>query len=206
MWWGWLCPSFKAHLRRTYPWIRVVYVPASCTPVGQPMDAGIIAMIKGEMRRLFSSWSLTHVLDQLNKGVANCDIFLDLSLPTMKKNIVMWASAAMAYMDDKRDKIIHCWEKTGLLAAWEHGVQVEAASKASELFPNLADLDSLSIEIDSDNEEPVANDPFENDVMTNDEEVELGVHIMEQASASMQEVVPAEPSDDDMSDSDDGEV
>ena len=31
----------------------------------------------------------------------------------------------------------HCWASTGLLQAWERSVQVEAAGKLAQLFPNM---------------------------------------------------------------------
>ena len=46
VWWGWLDARFRGWLKTNYPWVRLIFVPASCTPVGQPMDAGIIAIIK----------------------------------------------------------------------------------------------------------------------------------------------------------------
>ena len=47
-WWGWLDAEFREWLRAEYPWVLQVIVPPRCTPVGQPDDAGIIAMLKGE--------------------------------------------------------------------------------------------------------------------------------------------------------------
>jgi len=49
-WWGWLDASFRDFVKRNYPWIRLLFVPAGCTPVAQPMDAGIIAKVKGILR------------------------------------------------------------------------------------------------------------------------------------------------------------
>ena len=37
--------------------------------------------------------------------------------------------------------IIHCWETTQLLRAWERPVQLEASQKAKELFPNINQAD-----------------------------------------------------------------
>eukprot|EP00966_Prymnesium_polylepis_P037282 865795-Prymnesium_polylepis.1 len=51
-----------------YPWIRLLFVPASCTPVAQPMDAGIIAKLKGKMRKLYGIWVLGLTLEQLRNG------------------------------------------------------------------------------------------------------------------------------------------
>ncbi len=47
-WWGWLDQDFRKWLHDKYPWILEVFVPARCTPVAQPDDAGIIAMLKGD--------------------------------------------------------------------------------------------------------------------------------------------------------------
>ena len=33
--------------------------------------------------------------------------------------------------------MLHCWEETQLLRAWERIVQIEASSRAKEIFPNL---------------------------------------------------------------------
>ena len=45
-WWGWLDADFLHWLKATYPWIRLIFVPPSCTPIGQPMDAGVIAKVR----------------------------------------------------------------------------------------------------------------------------------------------------------------
>ena len=37
-------------VRRAYPWIRLLFCPGSCTPVGQPMDAGAFAKLKVLLR------------------------------------------------------------------------------------------------------------------------------------------------------------
>jgi len=52
-WWGWLDASFRDFVKQSYPWIRLLFVPAGCTPVAQPMDAGIIAKVKGILRAFY---------------------------------------------------------------------------------------------------------------------------------------------------------
>ena len=49
-------------------------------------------------------------------------------------------------MSTNAEGIIHCWEKTGLLAAWDTSVQVEAACRAKEIFPNLVSAESVVAE------------------------------------------------------------
>jgi hypothetical protein len=52
-WWGWLDAEFREWLKQEHPYVLLLLVPACCTPVGQPNDAGIIAILKGEFIRLF---------------------------------------------------------------------------------------------------------------------------------------------------------
>ena len=40
-------------------------------------------------------------------------------------------------MAGKKEKVVHCWDKTGLLGAWLQQNGVEAVTRAAELFPNL---------------------------------------------------------------------
>ena len=49
--------------------------------------------------------------------------------------------------------IVHCWEKTKLLRAWEGPVLAEAARRAEELFPNLSDGDFLPADFKEVDEE-----------------------------------------------------
>ena len=68
--WMWGDAGFVAWLRAAYPWIRRVYVPGRRTPVAQPCDAGLIAKIKGKIRRSFAGWIMTQTTRQLDAGPA----------------------------------------------------------------------------------------------------------------------------------------
>ena len=59
-----------------------------------------------------------------------------------------------------RAGIVHCWEKTKLLRAWEGTVQAEAARRAEELFPNLSDGDFLPADFKEDEEAGFMGHPF----------------------------------------------
>ena len=52
-WYGWQDKGVRQFIKGQFPWLRMVYVAGRCTPVGQPMDAAIIAMLKGELRLMF---------------------------------------------------------------------------------------------------------------------------------------------------------
>ena len=68
VWYGWIDPGFTAWLRESYPFVRLIYVPPACTPIGQPMDAGIIPSVKGLMRKKYGQWCLAYVSGWLKGG------------------------------------------------------------------------------------------------------------------------------------------
>ena len=128
-WWGWLDANFRAWLAAEYPWIRLLFVPAACTPVAQPMDAGIIAKIKGILRRLYGAWVVMITQEQIKAGVKPEEIKVPMDVPTCKKNLFKWLSESTNVLNNDKTGIVHCWESTKLLRAWEREVQVEAARK-----------------------------------------------------------------------------
>ena len=55
-------------VKQKYPWTRLIFVPAGCTPVAQPMDRGVIAKLKAIVRRMYNSWVTNLVTAQLGAG------------------------------------------------------------------------------------------------------------------------------------------
>ena len=58
------------------------------------LDAGIIAMIKGILRKLFGIWARDLTISQLNSGTAPSDIKLPSDVPTCKMNLCKWLAQA----------------------------------------------------------------------------------------------------------------
>ena len=83
-------------------------------------------------------------------------------VPTCKTNLFKWLSAAVDELNKDRAGagIVHCWEKTKLLRAWEGTVLAEAARRAEELFPNLSDGDFLPADFKEDEEAGFMGLPF----------------------------------------------
>ena len=135
-WWGWLDASFRDFVKRNYPWIRLLFVPAGCTPVAQPMDAGIIAKVKGILRTLYGRWACDLTVAQIEGGSKPEDVKIPSNVKTCRLNLFTWLSEAASRMRDEEGAkgIVHCWGSTQLLRAWDHEVQQEAAKMASELF------------------------------------------------------------------------
>ena len=142
VWWGWLDPTFLAHIKTNYPWLKVCYVPACCTPIGQPQDGGTIAKVKASLRQMFNSWVLQETLKHMDSGKEADTFELDLSAPTMKTKLTLWLAKACAQVPESL--VVKTWENTGLLRAWDPDFQREAVREASRLFPNMSKPDLQS--------------------------------------------------------------
>jgi hypothetical protein len=134
-WYGWQDKGFRHLVKKDFPWLKLVYVPGRCTPVGQPMDAGIIAMRKGDLRREFGGWAAGYVHNELTTHKDPSNIELPHDVPTCKHNLTVWLANGIGRMQP--EKVAHCWESTKLLQAWDKNVQREAAAKAHVLFKGV---------------------------------------------------------------------
>ena len=114
------------------------------------MDAGIIAKIKGKLRKLYGSWVIKLTQEQILKGIAPEAIKVPADIPTCKKNLFEWLSETVSLLNQDKEGVVKCWEKTLLLRAWERKVQVEASSKVKQLFPNLADVPMVDLDTEPD--------------------------------------------------------
>ena len=89
----------------------------------------MIAKLKGIVRRMYNSWVISLVTAQLKIKAAE-HVAVPADVPTCKTNLFKWLSAAVDELNKDRAGIVHCWEKTKLLSAWEGTVQAEAARRA----------------------------------------------------------------------------
>ena len=99
-WWGWLegkakkhraSAEFKSWLTKTYPWIRLIYVPAGCTPVAQPMDAGIIAKLKALLRKRYQAWVIKQTVDQITSGKDPSEIIISSDVRDLQEEYISLA-------------------------------------------------------------------------------------------------------------------
>ena len=104
------------------------------------MDAGIIAKLKGHMRKLYGTWVVSLTRAQLSAGTAAADIVIPSDIPTMKDKLFRWLSESVDILNADSSGVVHCWEKTNLLQAWTRKVQMEASTKVNDLFPKIEDV------------------------------------------------------------------
>ena len=103
----------------------------------QPMDAGVIAMMKAMLRDFYAKWAIHSVQSFMSTGGDPAEFKLPLGKQDATRNLVKWMCSMFNLMVAENEKVVHCWDKTGLLGAWLQSNQILAVSRAAELFPNL---------------------------------------------------------------------
>ena len=73
------------------PWIRLIYVPAGCTPVAQPMDAGIIAKLKALLRKRYQAWVIKQTVDQITSGKDPSEIIISSDVRDLQEEYISLA-------------------------------------------------------------------------------------------------------------------
>mmetsp|Transcript_8263 Transcript_8263/g.16475 ORF Transcript_8263/g.16475 Transcript_8263/m.16475 type:complete len:361 (-) Transcript_8263:30-1112(-) len=164
-WWGWLDQGFRRHVKENYTWLRMLFVPGACTPKGQPMDAGVVAMVKGVLRQKYGDWVAQLVMDHLGLGKEPGDFKLSQGWPEAKIQLLEWLVEAVdSVQEAKAAKLVHVWEKTELTLAWDEGKQQKARECVAELFSQEKEDDMPAIEIDDDGQGGEEHPGGENEV------------------------------------------
>ena len=111
------------------------------------MDAGIIAKLKGFLRKMYGSMVVCSVQEQIKKGVLPEHVKVPMDVTSCKQNLFEWLSQSVYELNKDKLGVAQCWESTGLLRAWERSVQLEATAKFNELFPNATKHDQIQIDL-----------------------------------------------------------
>jgi len=82
--------EFRSWMSRTYPWIRIHFVPANCTALFQPCDVGIQRVLKLAIRRSALSDIVNNTMDQLNAGATPSQVTFEKWLPVLRDCSVGW--------------------------------------------------------------------------------------------------------------------
>ena len=77
----------------------------------------------------------------------------------MKAHLAEWISESMTTMNDKKkEKVVHCWKKTGLIAIWdvnERAILVpKAFAETARLFPGHDNVDNSGVANEEDDKSP----------------------------------------------------
>ena len=89
----------------------------------------------------------------------------------MKAHLAEWISEAVTVMNEKkREKVVHCWGKTGLLAIWDISERAtlapQAFAEAARLFPGRDNVDDSGVANQVDDSAPEQSSDFSSAVVT----------------------------------------
>ena len=82
--------EFRHWMYKTYPWIRIHYVPANCTGLFQPCDVGIQRVLKLAIRRSALQDIIDNTMEQLSQGVGPEGVKFEKKLPLVRNRSVRW--------------------------------------------------------------------------------------------------------------------
>ena len=103
------------------------------------------------MRLLYAIFVSSFTQNKLKK---NEDVVPINESAVMKAKLTEWISQAVQEMQQSKqreEKILQCYEKTGVLDVWSskrHELYLEAVEKRRELFPNMVDDSGVINDID----------------------------------------------------------
>ena len=66
-------------------------MPAGCTPVAQPMDAGIIAKLKALLRKRYQAWVIKQTVDQITSGKDPSEIIISSDVRDLQEEYISLA-------------------------------------------------------------------------------------------------------------------
>ena len=147
MWYGWCkqdkakkYEAFPGYVKKHYPWLRLVFVPAACTDLVQPADRGMISWLKARMRHYYSEHFMKFALEKLRAGAIAEAIKIDVTAGPMKT--LLATSFARALSELPAEKVRTCW--AALAKAFpsdntDHAtLLLEAKANRDRLFPSGA--------------------------------------------------------------------
>ena len=86
------CPSWPSN--NLYPNCILLYVPASCTSMLQPLDVAVNSVLKCLITSFFAAWLAMEAKKQFDNVVAASDLKVDLRLTTLREPFISWVVSA----------------------------------------------------------------------------------------------------------------
>lgn len=109
-------------LAKKYPYLIILFIPATCTSMLQPLDVGFNYDFKSIITALACAWLSLNVSRQLTSGVAPEAVTVPHTKGELVAPFCSWLAAACRKMNtaDRRHGTLRAWEKTGMSIAWDH--------------------------------------------------------------------------------------
>ena len=79
-----LAAEFREWVAATYPEVVILYIPAGCTPIGQPCDIAVQRPFKHAITGAFNEWSMNSIVTQMRAGAKVEQLSMDLRISNLK--------------------------------------------------------------------------------------------------------------------------
>ena len=101
--------EFRSWMWKSYPWIRIHYVPANCTGLFQPCDVGIQRILKLAIRRTALKDIVDDTMVQLNKGAKPEKVVFVKKIGVIRDRSVSWLVNAYEAINNRElvEKVTH---------------------------------------------------------------------------------------------------
>ena len=171
-------------LKKKYPTLLILFVPASCTGVLQPLDVDFNMPFKTVVRKHVTAFLVNLVMRAVTAGAKPTEVPIPHKKSEFVPHFVSWIQAGIDWGNTEtgRKSITRAWKKTGLLDAWNDVdnadilEEARARQEAGTLFTNFHDkevpilprhTDALSTDPHR-HEESLEEDHEEDDVVLDD--------------------------------------
>jgi hypothetical protein len=130
--------EFRAWIKKNYPQIHLLFIPANCTSIHQPADVILQRPFKHAFRQEFDKFTMAVITTQLE---TSGEVKIDTKMSILKPKICGWLFTAWYLLTSKQDMVKKGWNQTGLLRAFEPDFQKQAMIEniSTPLFKTTAE-------------------------------------------------------------------
>lgn len=122
-------------LKKTYPFIKLLYIPPGCTPVAQVLDTFCNRPFKCSVKGSYMNWSCEQLMPQVAAGIPASEVKLDLSIGVIKPLTLEWGMEGREHLVGMKEGIAADYGKIGTRRAiTDQAYQLDCIKHAGRLF------------------------------------------------------------------------
>jgi hypothetical protein len=122
------------NLKKKYPNLIILFVPANCTPKLQPLDVGFNSSWKSLITGFACAWLAAGVAAQLTDGVTAAAVVLSTTKKQLVAPFCEWVANATRQMKGRQLECAKAWTKAGFDVAWDREQRAPLLEEAKKLL------------------------------------------------------------------------
>lgn len=120
-------------LKTKYPTLIILFVPARCTNILQPLDISFNAHFKRIVRKAANQWLIDLVRSQIDAGKSGEDVEIPFSLSLLKLHFCSWIAEGVKWGRSQDSKQV-------ILAGWKHLMFVWDVTQRASMFARATEM------------------------------------------------------------------